>query len=93
MRNRDVFLIYSLIRLNTEVAVRKPLYYVYIIQENQTETPGEKNTWWTKVGVAFPHKNKPGLNIILIPGIAVTGKLVLLEPREDASPQTDTPAS
>ncbi|EAS2064045.1 hypothetical protein ACFFW7_003532 [Salmonella enterica] len=73
--------------------MRKPLYYVYIIQENQTETPGEKNTWWTKVGVVFPHKNKPGLNIILIPGIAVTGKLVLLEPREDASPQTDTPAS
>lgn len=73
--------------------MRKPLYYVYIIQENQTETPGEKNTWWTKVGVAFPHKKKPGLNIILIPGIAVTGKLVLLEPREDASPQTDTPAS
>lgn len=73
--------------------MRKPLYYVYIIQENQTETPGEKNTWWIKVGVAFPHKNKPGLNIILIPGIAVTGKLVLLEPREDASPQTDTPAS
>ncbi|EHJ5403334.1 hypothetical protein KAO45_000560 [Salmonella enterica subsp. enterica serovar Wedding] len=73
--------------------MRKPLYYVYIIQENQTETPGEKNTWWTKVGVAFPHKNKSGLNIILIPGIAVTGKLVLLEPREDASPQTDTPAS
>ncbi|ECD7241506.1 hypothetical protein LVO39_005202 [Salmonella enterica] len=73
--------------------MRKPLYYVYIIQENQTETPGEKNTWWTKVGVAFSHKNKPGLNIILIPGIAVTGKLVLLEPREDAFPQTDTPAS
>lgn len=73
--------------------MRKPLYYVYIIQESQTEVPGEKNTWWTKVGVAFPHKNKPGLNIILIPGIAVTGKLVLLEPREDAPPQTDNPAS
>ncbi|EAS3781439.1 Cag pathogenicity island protein Cag12 [Salmonella enterica] len=33
--------------------------------------------------MAFPHKNKPGLNIILTPGIAVTGKLVLLEPREN----------
>ncbi|GAA5424372.1 hypothetical protein Senen10_01061 [Salmonella enterica subsp. enterica] len=88
-----MFLIYYLIHLNMEVTVRKPLYYVYIIQEIQTEVPGEKNTWWTKVGVAFPHKNKPGLNIILTPGIAVTGKLVLLEPREDSLPPTDDPAS
>ncbi|MEH4216183.1 hypothetical protein POX89_26520, partial [Klebsiella pneumoniae] len=42
------------------------------------------NTYWTKVGAAFAHNGKPGLNIMLVPGIAVSGKLVLLEPKEDA---------
>jgi hypothetical protein len=43
---------------------------------------GRKNTYWTKVGVAFAHNGKPGLNIVLTPGIAVSGRLVLLEPRK-----------
>ncbi|MDS7711960.1 hypothetical protein [Klebsiella pneumoniae] len=51
---------------------------------------GEKNTWWTKVGVAFPHHGKSGLNIVLTPGIAVSGKLVLLEPREENNPPQNT---
>ena len=36
------------------------------------------------IGAAFAHNGKPGLNIMLVPGIAVSGKLVLLEPKEDA---------
>lgn len=36
-----------------------------------------------RVGVAFSHNEKPGLNIILTPGIAVSGKLVLIEPKEE----------
>lgn len=66
--------------------MRKPLYFVYVTQESQPDTQGEKNTWWTKVGVAFAHHGKPGLNIVLTPGIAVSGKLVLLESREDNNP-------
>ncbi|WP_262260368.1 hypothetical protein, partial [Escherichia coli] len=46
--------------------------------------------WWTKVGVAFPHHGKSGLNIVLTPGIAVSGKLVLLEPREENNPPQNT---
>lgn len=63
--------------------MRKPMYHVFITQESAPDTQGEKNTYWTKVGVAFAHNGKPGLNIVLTPGIAVSGKLVLLEPRED----------
>lgn len=66
--------------------MRKPVYYAYVTQESQPDSQGEKNTWWTKVGVAFAHHGKPGLNIVLTPGIAVSGKLVLLEPREDNNP-------
>ncbi|HBC0022783.1 TPA: hypothetical protein JG864_004406 [Enterobacter hormaechei subsp. steigerwaltii] len=66
--------------------MRKPVYYAYVTQESQPDSQGEKNTWWTKVGVAFAHHGKPGLNIVLTSGIAVSGKLVLLESREDNNP-------
>ncbi|HBR0016588.1 TPA: hypothetical protein L9F09_004949 [Klebsiella aerogenes] len=62
----------------------KPTYNVYVTQEVSTDENGGKNTYWTKVGAAFAHNGKPGLNIMLVPGIAVSGKLVLLEPKEDA---------
>ncbi|WP_174888659.1 hypothetical protein [Candidatus Hamiltonella defensa] len=66
----------------------KPTFNVYIAEETDFNPEVEKKTYWTKVGVAFRHKEKPGLNIIFTPGIAVSGKLVLLEPKEeDASPQ------
>ncbi|ENP7393678.1 hypothetical protein ACEC56_004919 [Salmonella enterica] len=63
--------------------MRKPTYNVYVTQETQPAENGEKNTYWTKVGVAFAHNGKPGVNIMLTPGIAVSGKLVLLEPKDD----------
>ena len=66
--------------------MRKPVYYAYVTQETQPDLQGDKNTYWTKVGVAFSHNGKAGLNIVLTPGIAVSGKLVLLEPREDNNP-------
>ncbi|MFP1744793.1 hypothetical protein [Lonsdalea quercina] len=73
--------------------MRKPTYHVFITQESQPNTSREKNTYWTKVGVAFVHNGKSGLNIVLTPGIAVSGKLVLLEPKDDSdtsqAPQHD----
>ncbi|ATA18145.1 hypothetical protein JMY81_18525 [Brenneria goodwinii] len=63
--------------------MRKPIYHVFVTQESQPDAQGEKSTYWTKVGVAFAHHGKSGLNVVFTPGIAVSGKLVLLEPRED----------
>jgi hypothetical protein len=69
------------------------MYHVFITQEGPPDTQGEKNTYWTRVGVAFAHNGKPGLNIVLTPDIAVSGKLVLLEPREDSNlPQSAEPS-
>lgn len=67
--------------------MRKPTYNVYVTQESQPDQNGEKSTFWTKVGVAFAHREKSGLNIVITPGLAVSGKLVLLEPKDDAAPQ------
>ncbi|HDZ2573186.1 TPA: hypothetical protein RSS24_002996 [Klebsiella pneumoniae] len=72
--------------------MRKPNYHVFVTQESQPDAQGEINTYWTRVGVAFAHNGKSGLNIMLTPGIAVSGKLVLLEPRDDGEATQDTQA-
>lgn len=84
MQNRDVIGLFHLLFMIKGNSMRKPVYHVFVTQESQPDAQGEKNTYWTKVGVAFAHNGKPGLNIVLIPGIAVSGRLVLLEPREDS---------
>ena len=38
--------------------MRKPVYYAYVAQESHPDSQGEKNTWWTKVGVAFLLRGK-----------------------------------
>lgn len=43
--------------------MRKPTYNVYITQESPPEQNGDKNTYWTKVGVAFAH------NIDILPAL------------------------
>ncbi|OYQ91259.1 hypothetical protein B9P90_27950 [Citrobacter freundii] len=73
--------------------MRKPIYYAWVTQESQPDPQGEKTTYWTKVGAAFAHNGKPGQNVVLTPGIAVSGKLVLLEPKEDNDvPQESQPS-
>jgi hypothetical protein len=62
--------------------MKKPDFIAWIVNESTTEK-GEQQAFWTKVGVAFRHKNGIGLNIVLTPGIAVTAsKIILTEPKE-----------
>lgn len=50
------------------------------------EVAGEKKSDWTKVGVAFPHSDGKGHNVVLT-ALPVDGKLVLRlhEPKEDSA--------
>lgn len=67
----------------------KPAFHVYIV--NETETNGEKRTYWTKVGAAFSHNGQSGYNIALTPGISVSGKLVLIEPKDKDDKEPGNP--
>ncbi len=60
--------------------MRKPVYYAYVAQESHPDSQGEKNTWWTKVGVAFPHHGKSGLNIVLRPVLPFPANWSCLSP-------------
>lgn len=50
----------------------------------------EERTSYVKVGAAFHHKNGDGLNVVLTPGISVSGTLVILPPL-DRDEEADTP--
>jgi hypothetical protein len=41
------------------------------------------NTFWTRCGSAWPHKDGKGLNVQISTGLAVSGRLVLREYTEE----------
>jgi hypothetical protein len=56
----------------------KPSHKVFIVENRENETDGEGG-FWHRVGSAWPHKDGRGLNIQLVPGLAVSGRVVLRE--------------
>jgi hypothetical protein len=36
---------------------------------------------WTRIGAAWPNDDGKGYNIVIAPGLAVSGKIVLREPK------------
>ena len=61
-----------------------PYLNVYCVREFEGST-GEKANSWTKVGVAFPHKEPPGFNVELN-AVPLNGHLVALPPADDERP-------
>lgn len=43
---------------------------------------GEEKRSYTKVGAVFPHDKGDGFNLKLIPGLSVSGELVIFPPSE-----------
>ena len=59
-------------------------YDVFVV-ENYEDGAGTEKSNWTRVGVAFPHKDENGLNVELR-AIPVNGKLVIR--RHEAKPKS-----
>lgn len=49
---------------------------------------GRKATW-TRVGAAWSNDDGKGYNIVIAPGVSVSGKIVLREPRPQAEQEID----
>ena len=68
---------------------------VFTVQEYDAPTkeePEKKARSWTKVGIAFPHKEGPGFNIQL-KALPVNGQLVALPADEQESEAPAPPAA
>ena len=57
---------------NSRNSVSKPVYDVYIVEDRGED----KDAFWLKVGAAFPHKDKDGMNIVL-QALPTNGRLVM----------------
>jgi hypothetical protein len=57
-----------------------PYFNAFTVEEYETSA-GKSGKRWTKVGVAFPHKDGTGFNIELR-ALPLDGRLVLLLPQE-----------
>lgn len=51
---------------------------VFVTQKLDATQDKEERTLWHRVGTAFKHKSGEGYNIELIPGVAISGKLVII---------------
>ena len=55
-------------------------FNVYVTEEYEKD--GEAKTRWNRVGSAFLHEKGQGMNVQIAPGIAVSGRIVILPPTE-----------
>jgi len=58
--------------------------YDVLVVDNYEDRQGAEKSAWTRVGVAFPHKDGDGMNVEL-QAIPVSGKLVIR--RHEAKPR------
>ena len=48
-----------------------------------------RNSTWTRIGAAWPNYDGKGYNIVIAPGLAVSGKIVLREPKSQGEQEPD----
>jgi hypothetical protein len=65
-------------------------FNAYTVQEFDTGN-GQKARSWTRIGVAFPHKDGTGFNVELN-ALPLDGRIVLFPPQADERAEDDTEA-
>lgn len=62
----------------------KPTHRAYVVTEPKDK---KKKAFFNRVGAVWPYESGKGFNLVIVPGISVTGKIVCLE--IDDAPVTD----
>jgi hypothetical protein len=62
----------------SNIMTTRPSHRAYVVEDPEGDQTDQKG-FWTRIGSAWPHKDGKGLNIQLVPGLAVSGRLVLRE--------------
>ena len=53
----------------------RPSHKAFVVEDRGENT----DSFWTRCGSAWPHKDGKGINVQIAPGLAVSGRLVLRE--------------
>ena len=57
----------------------KPTYYAYTVREYEKD--GKKDSFWTKIGAVFEHKDGKGFDVVL-EALPVNGRISIREPKD-----------
>ena len=67
----------------TVMSGNKPSHKVFVVEDRDAAESEQQKGFWTRVGSAWPHRDGKGLQIQIVPGIAVSGRIVLREWTDD----------
>lgn len=67
----------------------RPAYLAYVIAETKPDQTGEAKSIWRECGSVWPHKNGQGFDLVIHPQMAISGRVVLMPPREHQSRDGD----
>ena len=58
----------------------KPTHTAFIV--NDAKEGSERKGYWREVGAVWPHKKGNGFDVVIPPGISVSGRIVCTELKE-----------
>jgi hypothetical protein len=61
----------------------KPTYTAYVVTDPKEGT--DRKAQWHEVGAIWPHKNGTGFDLVIPPGVTLSGRIVCM-PRKDKEP-------
>ena len=67
----------------------RPSHRAYVVEDREADAGNEQGGFWTRIGSAWPHQDGKGLNIVLVPGVAVSGRVVLREHSDEDAKADD----
>jgi hypothetical protein len=59
----------------------KPTHTAYIVIDPKEGS--EKKAKWVEVGAVWPHKKGEGFDVVIPPGLSVSGRIVCMPPKAD----------
>jgi type IV secretory pathway TraG/TraD family ATPase VirD4 len=63
------------------VSSKQPSHRAFVVTEPK-QGSDQKGRWY-EVGVIWPHKSGKGFDLVVHPGISVSGRIVCTEPKSD----------
>lgn len=62
----------------------KPTHIAYVVVDNGAD----KKATWHRVAAGWQHKNDPGLDLTIPPGVTLSGRIVIMPRKEDEAEPT-----
>lgn len=59
----------------------KPTHTAYIVVEPKEGT--DRKAQWIEIGVVWPHRNGQGFDLVIPPGLSISGRIVCRERKEE----------